>query len=98
MSHDFVVVLIVSGVSQHALLPLIRAFDLDTRVRRAELDSGVVIAEEQTESGGAYVRGGAVYLDRVVALAMAFDPRGGCPLTDAPGWIVLGATALERIG
>ena len=50
-----VVVLIVSGVSQHALLPLICAFDLHTRVSRAEFDSAVVIAEEQTESGGAYV-------------------------------------------
>ena len=93
-----VAVLIVSGVCQHALLPLICAFDLHALASGPESHSVVVIAEEQTESGGAYVRGGAVYLDRVVALAMAFDPRGGCPLTDAPGWIVLGATALERIG
>ena len=50
-----VVVLIVSGVSQHALLPLICAFDLHTFVSRAKFDSAVVIAEEQTESGGAYV-------------------------------------------
>ena len=39
-----------------------------------------------------------VDLDRVVALAMALDPRGGRPLADAPGWIVLRAAALERIG
>ena len=50
-----VVVLIVSGVIQHALPPLICTFDLDTLVSGAEFDSGVVIAEEQAMSGGAYV-------------------------------------------
>ena len=53
--HTYVVVLIGSGVSQHALLPLICAFDLRTLASGAESDSAVVIAEEQTEFGGAYI-------------------------------------------
>ena len=50
-----VAVMIVSGVCQHALLPLICAFDLRTLASGTESESAVVIAEEQTEFGGAYI-------------------------------------------
>ena len=55
LSHTDVAVLIVSGVSQHALLPLICAFGLEALVRGAEVHSAVVVAKEHTLSGGAYV-------------------------------------------
>ena len=63
-------------------------------MRGGEVDAAVVVAEEQPKSSGAHIGGRTVYLYRIVAVAVAFDPSCGGPFADAPGRVILRATML----
>ena len=80
------------GICHLTGLPLVRTLTLDALVGWLEVHRVVAVGEEQALVCCTNICSIAVNLDRVVA-PLTIDPLRSRPLTDAPGWIVLGAAA-----